>query len=767
MDLSPDTLAKRLAAHYLACVEAEDRRSLQLRREELGKRFIAPWIGQETLLHGNVESIECHPAGDAERAFLAKGIGDPRGADIGFYGFPLWHDAAGRLSPLFIVPVTVEDLGGRGNERAYLLHRTDRLILNRYLFSAYTGEELDEIQRELESDTYASFADRLGAALAHAKTPAFSYSDRRIEPLPTEGPSRWVRVPVFLRDARGPFTFNLRQDLAALSRYESVYGDTTGTALRLLWETRPHKAKRAAGGIAEALPLNPSQEHATRASRDLPLTVVTGPPGTGKSQVVVDLLASSILSGQPILFASKNNQAVDVVRQRLREALGEDLDFSLRVGNREAMDAMGPEILDRLNRLTDAGPPGGERKARNRLKQARAALDDLYRQQAAGEIDGGIDVFLDEWRALKAEVAEATRRLCRAVWGRQLCREADAVRRALKSYRDALRLVGGRGAAFVQSLDRVAATQQELAQYLPIWITTALSVRNAVPLRAGQFDLVVIDEASQCDIASAVPLLYRAHRATVIGDPHQFRHIASLDPAGEAALPTSEGLLPNWSYVSHSIFDVAARAFERAGHSEPLFLDEHYRSHPAIISFSNEQFYDGRLTIRTDLDALQRRLEGLEAGVFWLDVPGTVPHATRSAYNPDEIDAVLEHVARLMETAGPEVSIGVVTPFRAQIDRLKARVRDAAWYEVSNRRLRVGTSHTFQGDECDIVVFSPVVAEGIRDGARVWAATTESLLNVAVTRARAALHIVGDRAACEAAGGALAALSRHARAFEG
>src|SRR5690606_26766974 len=103
--------------------------------------------------------------------------------------------------------------------------------------------------------------------------------------------------------------------------------------------------------VAEVLPLNPSQEMAASTTLSQPLTVITGPPGTGKSQVVVDILATAVLEQRPVLFASKNNQAVDVVRQRLREALGEPYDFSLRVGSREAMDSLASDLLDRISRL--------------------------------------------------------------------------------------------------------------------------------------------------------------------------------------------------------------------------------------------------------------------------------------------------------------------------------------------------------------------------------------------------------------------------------
>ncbi len=62
----------------------------------------------------------------------------------------------------------------------------------------------------------------------------------------------------------------------------------------------------------------------------------------------------------------------------------------------------------------------------------------------------------------------------------------------------------------------------------PCWAVTNLSVGSRLPLVAGMFDLSIIDEASQCDVASAIPVLYRAKRAGVIGDPHQLKHIANI-----------------------------------------------------------------------------------------------------------------------------------------------------------------------------------------------------------------------------------------------
>lgn len=338
------------------------------------------------------------------------------------------------------------------------------------------------------------------------------------------------------------------------------------------------------------------------------------------------------------------------------------------------------------------------------------------------------------------------------------------MRVALHGYQLALSGVGGTGKAFAKSLEDLEKAFRRLARHLPVWITPSLSARNALPLRPGLFDLVVIDEASQCDIASAVPLLYRARRAAVIGDPHQLQHIPGIPEQEESDLPTAPELLPDWSYVRHSLFARATAAEEAMTGKQPEFLNEHYRSHEAIIGFSVRHIYEDPLHVRTDEEALRSRLPGVDLGVFWHDTPGQVPAGLRSAYNPVEIEAVIGLLQRWVEAGWfreGQVSVGVVTPFRAQKERLQRRVRGAAWYDVVAPHLRIGTAHTFQGDERDVIVFSPVVSEGMRPGTKQWVAETRSLLNVSVTRARAALHIVGDRSACASAGGVLTALTQH------
>jgi len=105
------------------------------------------------------------------------------------------------------------------------------------------------------------------------------------------------------------------------------------------------------------------------------------------------------------------------------------------------------------------------------------------------------------------------------------------MRHALSDYRATVeRLaedqVGGQAyASLIRQQESLFST---VTKALPVWCVTNLAARGSIPFDSSLFDLVVIDEASQCDIPSAVPLLYRARRAMVIGDSNQLRHIATI-----------------------------------------------------------------------------------------------------------------------------------------------------------------------------------------------------------------------------------------------
>ncbi len=291
-----------------------------------------------------------------------------------------------------------------------------------------------------------------------------------------------------------------------------------------------------------------------------------------------------------------------------------------------------------------------------------------------------------------------------------------------------------------------------LLRVLPGWAVTALSARR---LRGNpaMYDLVVIDEAAQCTVSAILPMLYRAKRALIIGDPRQLQPVVDLSETDDRAEQTRAGLGSAWLtnrrlvYSRHSAYDAFAAA---AGVTH--LLDEHYRCHPDIVDVPNREVYQGRLTVLTDP---ARLAAPANPAVRWRDVAGTVRYGpTGSGRNDDEIAEVVAEVMQL-RAAYPDASIGVVTPLAAHQRGVDAALRAAGLVD----NLLCATVHKFQGSERDIMVVSPVGTHGIRDHTRNWLVHQTNLWNVAITRARSQLVVVGDRSWWSGQRGLLRALA--------
>lgn len=271
---------------------------------------------------------------------------------------------------------------------------------------------------------------------------------------------------------------------------------------------------------------------------------------------------------------------------------------------------------------------------------------------------------------------------------------------------------------------------------------TSLSVKSAFPLERELFDILVIDEASQCDVASALPLVLRAKQVVVIGDPKQLRHISRVDPEEEVAIKAHLGLggAVHLKYAECSLWEYMRNWLVMADRNNvPLILDSHYRCHPEIIGYSNEMFYNdialGGLRVCTRLpdNGLQR------TGIFWKDVRGRQLSDTVNV-NQVEIDEAIR-IAGEYARRYQNLSIGLVTPFAAQAEGLNAKIP-----QELRGRIVADTVHKFQGDERDVMIYSLVVTDNSPESKIHWIDyRVPNLVNVAVTRAKSLLIVVGNR----------------------
>ena len=270
-----------------------------------------------------------------------------------------------------------------------------------------------------------------------------------------------------------------------------------------------------------------------------------------------------------------------------------------------------------------------------------------------------------------------------------------------------------------------------LLEAFPCWCVTTYAVSGSLPMKSGLFDVVIIDEASQCDIASCFPILFRAKKAVIVGDDKQLSHLSFLEKAKEQSF-LSQYNIPDkyqlmWRFRTNSMFDLA-----NYYSTNPVLLDEHFRSYYPIIQFSNQEFYGNRIRIMTkdsgtnDVLELHRVMDGKVDS-----------DATR---NMPECEAVLKRVHELiLEDEGNDdhpVSIGIISPFRGQVDLIqKALCKVLTETTIRKHQIEVGTAHTFQGDERDVMILSWAVAENSFVQSLTFL-QKPNLFNVAITRAR-------------------------------
>jgi hypothetical protein len=146
-------------------------------------------------------------------------------------------------------------------------------------------------------------------------------------------------------------------------------------------------------------------------------------------------------------------------------------------------------------------------------------------------------------------------------------------------------------------------------KHFPLVATTNLSIKRDIDLQPAVFDLLVIDEASQCDVASVIPLLFRVKRALIVGDPMQLSHVTSLSSATDRHLRRQFGVdeleLERFSYRTTSMFHLANTS---ATVESRVSLRQHHRCHPSIAAYCSETFYKGSWTVLTQ-DTGKRGIE--------------------------------------------------------------------------------------------------------------------------------------------------------------
>ncbi len=587
------------------------------------------------------------------------------------------------------------------------------------------------------------------------------------------------------------------------------------------------------------LSLSDAQLNVIKHVENARLVSVFGPPGTGKSQTIVNLVAHLIANGKTVLVASRMDKAVDVVAERLN-SLGAPF-LALRAGRQNYQRELSMQLQDLLANKVDLDEDVENSilcdvsDMENLLKAIRDLenksekiiklegewteinvqinlekpmhsnprfIKNVLKEDEISTVENSIKALSENieksgfWSGIKNMSAIGNLKKCLRInnfdvsnenlsilqneleYAKLICKarkiETDIQatgnihilseqirnmkqkqkrlaidilktkrRQALKGLmQDPVK----RQRLFVHSKSlverkrnlqsRLLETEdfKPLLEAFPCWCVTTYAVSGSLPMKPGLFDVVIIDEASQCDIASCFPILFRAKKAVVVGDDKQLPHLSFLEKAKEQSFLSQYGINDRyqlmWRFRTNSMFDLA-----NYYSMHPVLLDEHFRSLPPIINFSNKEFYGGRIKVMRRNDNTKKVIETVVVPDGKVDFD-----ATR---NLPEIEALVKRLYEIVveDERGangdkPPVSIGIVSPFRAQVEQLKLSVSKVlSEHMMEKHQIEIGTAHTFQGDEKDIILASWAYANNSFPQSLIFL-QKPNLFNVAITRAR-------------------------------
>ncbi|HGN9371372.1 TPA: AAA domain-containing protein [Citrobacter pasteurii] len=305
---------------------------------------------------------------------------------------------------------------------------------------------------------------------------------------------------------------------------------------------------------------------------------------------------------------------------------------------------------------------------------------------------------------------------------------------------------------------------QTLCMFVPVLSTTFASVgRMLHGVKGGELGWVMIDEAGQASPQQAVGAIWRARRVLVVGDPLQIEPVFTTSPSLVRHL--CQDLLhehaEKWNPEKLSVQQVADRVNHWGCKLEmmnnniwigiPLWV--HRRCIEPMFSIANKLAYNNRMIHGLDTDKICSRLVNGELENHWLVSRGGLGD---KQYRDSHGQSLITLLDRLLVENIELGSIYVITPFKAVKYALLELIEQrelASWQQYSPRlkhkeikewqKSCVGTVHTFQGKENDIVIFVLGCDVHNRGGAE-WASSKPNLLNVALTRAKKHIFVIGD-----------------------
>lgn len=521
--------------------------------------------------------------------------------------------------------------------------------------------------------------------------------------------------------------------------------------------------------------VNADQIMATHSVINNDLTYVQGPPGTGKSATIVNMIVSSMLNKETTLITSYTNSAVDNIFNKLRRLKYKEYNIPVpmfRMGSIEYLrkgikyiknahtyyESIKHEINIEELKTEYNSKIGSE--VEKLLRINNVIQENIKRHDVETKIDYYdklIDLFSTH-KSLKGKVTKIQK--SRSAQKGQLTKitnksidnilddlniDYDVILLGLfiKSFEsfsllDDIKYTYLKDILYSQSFDETRrglykeysnnTNLETLQKIFPLFLTTNISTRG-LPFNGPTFDLLIMDEAGQCENAYAIVTMSKAKRAAFIGDPNQLLPVVTLSDVTNNNLTFQYSIPEIYNYKKTSILQTLNQIDFV---NDLILLKKHYRCRKSIVNFANKKYYNNSLDIQ--VDSIDKE------DCKFIDVKSEFHEKQKNTSLP-EVIAIIEELKKLPT----DKSVGIISPYRNQTLLINKKIKE----EVPDANVSIGTVHKFQGQEKDVILLSLAIGKDSYKGSYDWIKDNRQLINVATTRPKEKLIVVGDKTSIE------------------
>lgn len=493
-----------------------------------------------------------------------------------------------------------------------------------------------------------------------------------------------------------------------------------------------------------------------------PVSYIQGPPGTGKTSTIVNTILTAFFNDKTVLFTSYNNKPIDGVAEKLSKITYDNyppLFPMLEIKNNDKI----PQALKKVRSLYET--------AKNKIvfkdmliKKKRLELDKTEKiNRLLEEYEKRVEI--DETKIVLDKMTDKIKTMefnlfLQGIESKNLKKREDNLGKI--DYKETISLINENKRDFfmyiyfktvdllkkidlseykdfkdILYMEKEEEQKKAFNQYLrndeniykllnifPVMLVTCISARK-VGSPKQYFDLTIMDEASQCDNATALIPIIRSNKLMLVGDPQQLNPVIVLDKTDDERLKKEYNIPDVYDFMNNSVYKTfIANDFI----SNEILLNYHYRCTPQIIQFNNKKYYNNKLQIETKIKT--------ENALSLLTVDRNESTIRNAA--PAESEIILKYIKE-----NKNKSIGIITPFKNQKKEIEETLRNAGVL-VNDRKSNIscGTVHSFQGDEKDEVIFSLALTNKTGIGTYKWLKCNKELINVATSRGKNKLILI-------------------------